>query len=115
MGFHKLSEILEDQHWQELENDIYWQFKHITGHQSILRKNDRNYKGCNNNVTVEWGDRSIRHEPLNILVMMSQKIVQNSGRNMSYWMNLNGNSFTILPNQKETSMHDKHCKIEILS
>ena len=33
MGYHKLLEILEEQHQCELENNTYWQFKHITGHQ----------------------------------------------------------------------------------
>ena len=27
MGYHKLVEILEEQHHQDLENDTYWQFK----------------------------------------------------------------------------------------
>ena len=33
MGYHKLLEILEEQHQQELRNGIYWQSKHIGGHQ----------------------------------------------------------------------------------
>ena len=66
MGYHKLLEILEEQHQQELKKDIYWQFKHVTGHQGPLNENDPNYKGCNFNVTVEWEDGSITHKPLSI-------------------------------------------------
>ena len=52
---------------KELENDNCWQFKHMTGHQGPLNKDDPNYKCCNYNVTSEWEDRSITHDPLNIL------------------------------------------------
>ena len=40
MGYHELLETLEEQHQQELENDIHWQFKHVTGHESPLSKDD---------------------------------------------------------------------------
>ena len=58
-------------------------------------------KDCNYNVTVEWEDRSISHEPHNILVMMPQKYVQNTDRNTTFWMNLDGNGFAVSPNQIE--------------
>ena len=71
MGDVKLLGILEEQHEQELENDIYWQFKHtIIGYQGPLNRNDPIYKDCNHNVAEEWEDGSITHEQLNILVAM---------------------------------------------
>ena len=103
MGYHELLEILEEQHQQELENDIYQQFKHITGPQGPLRKKDPNYKGCNYNVTVEWEDRSITHEPLNSFGHDApETCAECQDRNMTFWMNLDGSSFVISPHQKRT-------------
>ena len=65
MGSLELLEILEEQHQCKLENDNYWQFKQITGHQGPLNKDDSNYKGYDYNATVKWEDGSITHEPLN--------------------------------------------------
>ena len=66
MGYHELLEILEEQYQCKQDNYTYWQFKLIRGHQGPLNKDDSNYKGCNYNVTVEWEDSPITHEPLNI-------------------------------------------------
>ena len=44
MGYHELLEVLEEQHQCEQENDTYWQFKQITGHQGPLNKDDSSYK-----------------------------------------------------------------------
>ena len=66
MGYHELLEILEEQHQHELENNTNWQFKQITGHQGPINKDDTNCKRCSYNITVEWEDGSITHEPLNI-------------------------------------------------
>ena len=94
MGYHELLEFLEEQHQQELENDTYCQFKHITGHQGPLNKDDPNYKGCKYTATVEWEDRSITYEPLNISGPDATEISAEYGH-MTYSMKLGGNIFII--------------------
>ena len=80
MGYDEVLEILEEQHQCKLENNTYWQFKQITGHQHCSNKDDLNYKGCDDNVTVEWEDSSITHEPLNIFGCDAPEICAESGQ-----------------------------------
>ena len=83
MGYHELLEILEEQHQCELNNDVYWQFNSIIGHQGPPNKNDPNHKGCTYNVAVEWIDASVTHEPFNIF---GCNAVPNTDRNMDSLM-----------------------------
>ena len=80
MGYHELLEVLEEPHQCDLENDTYWQFKQIPGYQGPLNKNDTNYKECNYNVTVEWEDGSIMHEPHNIFGHVAPEICAEYGQ-----------------------------------
>jgi len=52
---------------KEIERDDeqeYWRFKQLVGHQGPLQPDDHRYKGSSYNVLVEWEDGSTTYEPL---------------------------------------------------
>ena len=52
---------------QDMEGDIVWKFKRITGHEGPLVPKHRNYKGSPYNVMVEWENGEITSEPLSVI------------------------------------------------
>ena len=95
-------------------NNTYWQFEQITGHQSPSNKDDRKHKGCSFNVTVEWEDGSITHEPHNIVSHNAPEICSEY-RQKHNLLNEPGWKWFhhIHQIEKETSMYDicRHSKI----
>ena len=49
---------------KDVDQEVLWRFKRITGHQGPLNTNDANYKGAQYNVQVEWENGEITFEPL---------------------------------------------------
>ena len=59
-------QILDQLDHQEQQEDFY-KFRAITGHQGPLSLQDENYKGSKYNVMVEWESGEITDEPLSLI------------------------------------------------
>ncbi len=60
--------IEKEESKKDIQNeDLYWQFKEITGHYGPLTKHSPNYKGSSWNVSILWEDNSTTIEPLDTI------------------------------------------------
>ena len=63
IAYTELSNIIEQQHDEDMEKEDFFTFKDILDHQGPLKSNDNNYKGSTYNVKVRWEDGSETWEP----------------------------------------------------
>ena len=52
---------------QDEDNEVVWKFRRIVSHQGPLKPGDKDYKGSNYNVMIEWETGEITSEPLKLI------------------------------------------------
>ena len=66
-----------------MDQELY-RFRAIIGHQGPLLASDPDWKGSKYNVKVEWETGEITFEPLSIILLMIQSLVQHMPKKMIY-------------------------------
>ena len=64
IAYNELSDIIEQQHEDDLDKEDFYTFKDILDHQGPLKSSHKDYKGSSFNVKVRWEDGSETWEPL---------------------------------------------------
>ena len=66
-----------------MDQELY-RFRAIIRHQGPLLASDPDWKGSKYNVQVEWETGEITFEPLSIIALMTQSLVQHMPKKMIY-------------------------------